>query len=296
MNSRICTEDKGKRTNDMKNQIFPVIIKIFRRPSLLILIMKYCIFLAKYFDRPLTIFKEQIKRQKVQVATLRGGETINSFGYGDVSWALYRIWADHEYGIRPKDVKKFRTVVDIGAHIGLFSVFCGVLNPRCKVFCFEIEKGNYRHLKQNIESCNVNNVISFNLAVTDKSGVVDYYSGRDSSEFSTTKISFSDGSKPTADEDLTPIGRGKSVTLDEVLEENSLDSVDFLKLDCEGAEFEILYATSEESIKKLIEMGGEYHEYGEYTVDDLIVYLSKFGDTKTVEMAEGVGLFHYTSR
>lgn len=285
-----------KKINEMGIYIISIICKICTRPSILVRIIKYCIFLVKYFEHPLTILKVQVKKQKVQVAKLRKGGTFNTFGYGDVGWGLYRIWGDYEYGIRPKDIKKYRTVIDIGAHIGLFSVFCAVLNPRCKIFCFEIDKDNFEKLEQNIKNCKVKNVIPFNLAVTDKAGVIDYYPGGDCSEFSTTQISFSNNRKPIVDEGLNPVGRGKSITLNEVFEKNNIDSVDFLKLDCEGAEFEILYATTEINLKKIDKIGGEYHEYGKYPVDDLIAYLSKFGDVKKIETVEGIGLIHYTRK
>lgn len=265
-------------------------------------IIKYCIFIVKYFEHPLTILKMQIKKQKVQVAKLRKGGTFNTFGYGDVGSGLYRIWRDYEYGIRPKDVKKYRVVIDIGAHIGLFSVFCGMLNPQCKIFCFELSKDNFEKLKQNIKNCEVKNVIPFNLAVAGKSQVINYYPGRDCSEFSITKISYKDedlrrpDGKPTVEEGLNPIGEVKSITLNEIIEENNIDSVDFLKLDCEGAEFEILYATTEKNLKKIKMIGGEYHEHKKYTADDLIAYLSWFGDLKKIETGGGVGLIHYTRK
>ena len=285
-----------QKRNEMGNYVISIICKICKRPSILIRIIKYCIFVVKYFEHPLTILKAQIEKQKVQMVKLRKGGAFDTFGYGDASWGLYRIWGDCEYGIRPKDIKKYRVVIDIGAHIGLFSVFCGVLNQQCKIFCFEIDKDNFEKLKQNIKNCKVKNVIAFNLAVTDKSGVIDYYPGRDCSEFSTTRISFSNNRKPIVDEGLNPVGRCKSITLNEIIEQNNIDSIDFLKLDCEGAEFEILYATTEKNLKKIDKIGGEYHEYGKYRVDNLIAYLSKLGDVKKIELQRGIGLIHYTKK
>ena len=279
------------------------IYKIYKLPIRLVRITKYCIFIVKYFEHPLTILKMQAKREKVEVAKLRKGGTFNTFGYGNVGPGLYRIWGDYEYGIRPKDVKKYRTLIDIGAHIGLFSVFAGMLNPQCKIFCFELSKDNYEKLKQNIKNCRVKNVIPFNLAVAGKSQVISYYPGRDCSEFSITKIAYKDedlrkpDGKPTVEEGLNPIGKVKSITLNEIIAENHIDCVDFLKLDCEGAEFEILYATTEENLKKIKMIGGEYHEHKKYTVDDLIAYLSRFGgDLKKVDTGGGVGLIHYTRK
>jgi FkbM family methyltransferase len=287
----------------MRNRVSHIIYKIYKLSGRVVRIIKYCIFVVKYFEQPLTILKRQAKREDVQVAKLRKGGIFNTFGYGSAASGLYRIWGDYEYGIRPRDVKKYRTVIDVGANVGLFSVFCGLLNPECKIFCFEIGKDNYEKLKQNIKNCKLKNVIPFNLAVAGKSQVINYYPGRDCSEFSITKISFNDedlkrpDGKPTVEEGLNPIGKVKSITLNEIIEENNIDCVDFLKLDCEGAEFEILYATTEENLKTIKMIGGEYHEHKKYTADDLIAYLSRFGgDLKKIETGGGVGLIHYTRK
>ena len=49
------------------------------------------------------------------------------------------------------------------------------------------------------------------------------------------------------------------VTLKQVLKENSIEHVDYLKMDCEGAEWEILKAIDEETISRIGIIGMEYH-------------------------------------
>lgn len=236
-----------------------------------------------------------LARKESRVVELRDGGKFETFGYGDAGLGLYRIWGDYEYGVRPKDVKTYRIVVDIGAHVGLFSVFLGVLNPECRVLCYEIDKSNFEKLKQNIRNCRTTNVIPINLAVTNKSEIIDYFPGRDCSEFSTTKISFSNG-KPIVDERLKTVGTVRSVTLNEIIRHNNLPFIDFLKLDCEGAEFEILYATTERNLRRIKKIGGEYHEYEKYTANELSAFLSEFGFLKRIEKARGVGLIQFTKR
>lgn len=255
--------------------------------------IKYSVFVIRYFRHPFRILYNYVKKRETTIVELRKGARFNSFGYGDVGFGLFRIWGLYEYGVRPKDVRKFRSVIDIGAHIGLFSVFLGILNPKCQVFSYEIDKANFEKLKQNVNSCGVSNVIPINLAVTEKRGVVNYFSGRDCSEFSTVRISFSKA-RPIVDEGSTVVGTASSTTLNDIIESNNLDHVDFLKLDCEGAEFEIIYSTTDENFRRIKAIGGEYHEYGPYTVNELIAHLSTFGHSKQIEVRSGVGLIRYT--
>lgn len=220
---------------------------ILKKP---LFVIKYIIFIFKYFKDPFSIISKHLHRKEIQSVMLSNGRTFNSFGYGSTTMSLYRIWGDYEYGIKPKDVVNFKTVIDIGAHIGLFSVFLGYLNPECKILSFEMDENNYNNLKKNIKNCDVKNIIPFNCAVSKKSEVIDYYSGRGSSEFSIKKISFSD-KKPSIDENKESVNQINSITLNDIIKNNNLDSIDFLKIDCEGAEYEIIYSTSEKNIKKM---------------------------------------------
>lgn len=263
-------------------------------------VIKYIIFIFKYFKDPFSIISKHLHRNEIQSVMLRNGKTFNSYGYGSTALSLYRIWGDYEYGIKPKDVAHFKTVIDIGAHIGLFSVFLGYLNPKCRILCFEMDENNYENLKKNIKNCNLKNVFPFNCAVSEKSELIDYYSGRGSSEFSIKKISFSD-EKPLIDEDKKSVNQIRSITLNDIIEKNNLDSIDFLKIDCEGAEYEIIYSTSEDNMKKIKQMGGEYHEFmsnngNENKVNDLVRHLSNYGNVKIIPMQEGIGLIQYTKK
>ncbi|MEN6552043.1 MAG: FkbM family methyltransferase [Methanobacterium sp.] len=263
-------------------------------------VIRYIIFIFKYFNDPFSILLKHLHGKEIQSVILRNGKTFNSYGYGSTALSLYRIWGDYEYGIKPKDVANFNTVIDIGAHIGLFSVFLGYLNPECKILSFEMDENNYKNLKKNIKNCNVKNVFPFNCAVSEKSELINYYSGRGSSEFSIKKISFSD-EKPLIDENKKNVDQIKSVTLNDIIEKNNLNCIDFLKIDCEGAEYEIIFSINEDNMKKIKQMGGEYHEFisttgNEYKVNDLTRHLSDYGNVKIIPMQEGIGLIQYTKK
>jgi FkbM family methyltransferase len=45
--------------------------------------------------------------------------------------------------------------------------------------------------------------------------------------------------------------KAKSITLDDVFKENNLHQIDLLKIDCQGAEYEILYSTNAKTLSKI---------------------------------------------
>lgn len=261
-----------------------------------IMLIKYSIFIFKYFQTPLRLVLKQIQNKEIQEWKLRNGGTFSTFGYGSLVYGLYRIWEEEEYGISINEISKYNLVVDIGAHVGLFSVFLGFLNPECCVLSFEMDETNFNNLKTNIKNCQTKNVIPFNCAISDKTQIVDYYGGRDSSEFSLKKLSFSE-SLPEINNNLNPKSKVQSITLNDIIESNEINSVDFLKMDCEGAEFEILFSTNDENLRKINKIGGEYHEFSydgkEYKMHHLSKFLSKFGSTKYKKITDGIGLFEY---
>jgi len=81
-------------------------------------------------------------------------------------------------GYEPQTTELFRevvklgmTVVDVGAHIGYYTILASKLvGPGGKVFAFEPEPNNYADLKRNIELNRSANVVALCKAVSNKDG------------------------------------------------------------------------------------------------------------------------------
>jgi len=75
-------------------------------------------------------------------------------------------------------------------------------------------------------------------------------------------------------------------TLTEILRVNALPAVDLLKMDCEGAEYEILYSTPPHVLSRIKELRIEYHNLtAEENVENLKRFLTTAGYTITHEEA-----------
>jgi len=78
--------------------------------------------------------------------------------------------------------------------------------------------------------------------------------------------------------------RVHAVTLADVLAQQALDRVDLLKLDCEGAEYEILMNATEETLAKVQRIVMEYHNVdADHTHVQLIRFLESVGYTVSWE-------------
>lgn len=122
-------------------------------------------------------------------------------------------------------------VVDIGAHIGLYTVwYSGLVGPNGKVLAFEPSKATYQQLLHTIKLNGSHNVKTINMAVSDTAGVASFFSPGNPGGVSNTLI-------PRTDISLMDY-KVSVVALDDYLSE--LNRINFIKLDAEGAELRVL--------------------------------------------------------
>lgn len=122
--------------------------------------------------------------------------------------------------------------IDVGASLGLMTVFaaknCGVK----KILSFEPEKERFNILKSNIELNNLQNVTIFPVGIGMKEETVKLYTG----SFSPSIVD-SEGK-----DDLYEIIQIKK--LDDILTSSQIQKVDFIKVDIEGYEIDALSGCS----------------------------------------------------
>ena len=115
-------------------------------------------------------------------------------------------------------------VVDVGAHIGYFSlIFSKIVGKQGKVFSFEAEPSNFEILKKNLEENNIQNVICENIAISDKIGKIKLFT----SESSTGNRLFSSKGSNFIEVE--------SNTLDNYFG-TKIKNIKFIKLDIQGGE------------------------------------------------------------
>ena len=136
-------------------------------------------------------------------------------------------------------------ILDIGAHKGIVSCYLAKKYPQATIYAFEPVKENYAALLENVKRNNITNVVAANIAVT-KDGrpvrmVADAYRNSGGANI------YGNGQQ-----------EAQSTTLDEVFKVYNIEHVSLLKIDCEGAEYEIL-GSANGLLKRVDAMRGEFH-------------------------------------
>ncbi|TAG99835.1 MAG: FkbM family methyltransferase [Sphingobacteriales bacterium] len=150
------------------------------------------------------------------------------------------IFIDGIYEFKPTGVAN--KILDCGANMGVSVVYFALKYPNHQIIAFEPEKAIFDILKENVESFGLKNVILFQKAVWVKNEQLEFYSdggmgGRVNNQYK--------NQTPTIVE---------AVPLLDYLKED----VDFLKIDIEGAEVEVLKYCGE-GLKKAKNIFFEYH-------------------------------------
>jgi FkbM family methyltransferase len=159
------------------------------------------------------------------------------------------------------------TVVDIGAHIGLYTIISSKrVGFNGKVIAIEAHPENFEILNRNIQLNQLTNVIALNYAAYSEEERLKLYLPSGESGF--TKYNTIMPKFAKRDEKFVEVTAN---TLDKLLQSNGIktngiSAVNWIKIDVEGAEFEVLKGahnvlSDNKDIAILIELHGSPYEY-----------------------------------
>lgn len=191
------------------------------------------------------IFRLYFKQKRLVVLRLRSGVKFQIKHHLD-ALTIKEIFLDDQYGDLVKEPK---VIIDVGANIGTFSVLQSIKHPKSKILSFEPAPTTFRMLSHNIKINDVENIKAFNQAVSAKNGALTFYTHSSSGLSSLIK------SRPHMRKEKV-----KSTTLAQVFQDNEIISCDLLKLDCEGAEYDILFKLPINLFNKIKNIAMEYHD------------------------------------
>jgi FkbM family methyltransferase len=131
--------------------------------------------------------------------------------------------------------------VDVGAHIGGVSVILATLHPDLRIISYEPSSSNFAMLCANIQRNAITNVTPVQQAVMGARGQMTLtWSERDTAG---AAVGLLDAPRRAREADGWRSETVQCVTLDDVMLAHGIDRCAWLKLDCEGAEWEIAAKT-----------------------------------------------------
>jgi FkbM family methyltransferase len=162
-----------------------------------------------------------------------------------------RRFVHDEFKIEPGD-----TVIDIGGYIGSFALPAARLARDGTIYSFEPSPGNFAQLEKNVALNQAGNVRIFNRAVASRDRKVTLF--LDNMNPASNNIYMKGGKEVEAD----------AVSLPTFFREHGIERCHFFKIDCEGAEYEILMNLDRSMLDRIGKIACEYHEPVYYGVTD----------------------------
>jgi len=168
-------------------------------------------------------------------------------GRGTLAGTIAVVFIRREYG----PMQDYRTIIDIGANMGCFTVYAALTCPNAEIYCFEPEERNFEVLTQNIAINSLEGrVRAFQCAIAASSGDREMAIGE--SPLNSLVPLEACGTHQTV----------RCTTLRDFFIQNKLETVDFLKMNCEGAEYEIFESCTREDFDRMPCIRLEYHNLG----------------------------------
>lgn len=206
------------------------------------------------------------------------------------------IFFEHVYTPVPLQIERHDVVVDIGAHIGVFSVFAASMTQNT-IYAFEPFPHNFEVLKRNISVNGVNNILPSRCAVSDRPGSTTLLLSSASStnhllsnhtildkleeyQASTEHLKY----KSAMPGELRDCIEVPTTTLQDIIDSNNLEQIDFLKMDCEGSEELILTSTPKNYLKRVRKIAFEFHDHlSKINHDEMRKLLEELGFTTNLK-------------
>ena len=166
--------------------------------------------------------------------------------YGGDLFVFYEVLLDRCYRL-PRSLAAPRTIVDLGANVGLTTLFYAAEYPDSRIICVEPDPSNVALLRHNVQSLGSRATV-VEAAVAARSGSVSFRVGAGSW-----------GGFVSNDEGDTK--KITATTVSEIRRLHDLEQIDLLKVDIEGSERDV-FADCSEWIRAvstiIIELHGAY--------------------------------------
>lgn len=185
-----------------------------------------------------------------------------------------------------KLVKPDFTFFDVGSNIGFYALTFARLLPNGSVHCFEPNRLSFSRLQHNVKINKLQNIVLNNVGLADEEKEVEI-------NYNLTNTGTASAYKKNGGNELHE--RIHLIKLDDYCKKNSINNIDFLKVDIEGGEYAFLKGAQGiiKDSKKLIlvlEMMGENFSNAGYTSEEIFNYIISLGFSAFLPKSYPLGL------
>jgi|688.fasta_scaffold24082_3 FkbM family methyltransferase len=190
--------------------------------------------------------------------------------------------------IREYQASPHALVIDVGAHIGTFSLFSIIAEKASRVIALEPNLESFNILLKNVNVNGFQNkIVPLNYALADVNGEAKLFLDRENWGHSLTNTT------------LSLFQQVKTITLDSLFEMQLIGGCDLIKFNCEGAEFQIVLSLKSKVLKNVKMLLILFHEdlaHG-FTRVDLIRHLKHCNfQTRLLNVSEKRGWIVATNK
>ena len=243
------------------------------------------------------------KEAKNSYHELPGGLTVFHQNRGETEFLFQEIYVEQSYLKHGITLDAGACVFDVGANIGMFSLFVREHCPTAKVYAFEPLPPLFQVLKSNM-TLYAGDVHVFECGLSNRAGseTFTFYPGltiisgqhadlAEEKEVVKTFLSGDNGHATTSDEMIEELlserlGRQSYVcelkTISEVIAEQGVEQIDLLKVDVEKSELEVLQGLKPEDWRRIRQLVVEVHDV-EGRLDQVKSLLEEHGYKLVVE-------------
>jgi len=169
-------------------------------------------------------------------------------------FGFYEVMLRNDYLSGGQSLCPGDTVIDIGANVGCFTLLAASrVGPTGRVIAVEPEPSNFEQLRRNVALNHATNVTARRVAVGGYQGTVTLH---------TTAASALYGSIYTDVNRIELASESQSVpmiTLADLMRQEAIEHCQYLKLDCEGAEHDIVSSMAADVAKRIDQITLELH-------------------------------------
>jgi FkbM family methyltransferase len=176
-------------------------------------------------------------------------------------------------------------IFDIGGNIGITALYMANLFPKAQIYSFEPVPENFKILEKNIK--NFDNIQAFNFGLGSKEGAFEVYLNSDPENYGGISF-YSDQIENTN----TPYISCEVRNVNDIIKELEIDSVDLIKIDTEGAEYDILKGLDQKTLQKTSWIAGELHGNKDF---ELLNYLDSLDFSISLKKRMNERLFMFNA-